>query len=123
MSTAVPRSPSVDVAHFRADLREAGIEEMVGALLKTFVEDSPGRMAALELALNEGDAEQVRSAAHAFKSGAGTIRANLLAAHLQEMEETGRAGGLEAATLLIGQIRDEYLAVQRELATTIADAG
>jgi HPt (histidine-containing phosphotransfer) domain-containing protein len=80
-------------------------------------------MAALELALKEGVAEHVRSAAHAFKSGAGTIRANALAARLQELETAGRSGSLEATTPLIGQIRDEYLAVQRQLTTTIADAG
>jgi hypothetical protein len=38
--------PRVDVERFRADLREGGVEEMLGILLDTFVQDCPARLAA-----------------------------------------------------------------------------
>lgn len=123
ISPTAPRRPSVDVAHFGADLREAGIEEMLGPLLKTFAEDSPGKLAALELALAARDADAVRSAAHAFKSGAGTVRANHLAELLQSLELDARTTDVETTAKMLEQIRAEHLAVHRELALAIANAG
>jgi HPt (histidine-containing phosphotransfer) domain-containing protein len=110
--------PHVDLARFRTDLREAGVEEIIGTLLQTFVEDAPARFAALERAVKERNPKAVESAAHAFKSGAGTIRATVLADGLAQAEATGRTGNLESMTALLEQIRHEYLAVVRELEAT-----
>jgi HPt (histidine-containing phosphotransfer) domain-containing protein len=97
------------------DLREAGVEDIIGVLIKTFVQDAPARFAALEQAVKDGSAKAIESAAHAFKSGAGTIRATVLAEGLGKAEATGHAGNLESMTGLLEQIRREYLAVVREL--------
>jgi HPt (histidine-containing phosphotransfer) domain-containing protein len=109
--------PRVDVERFRTDLRDAGIEDMIGTLLATFVEDSPLRFAALEQAVQQGNSKAIESAAHAFKSGAGTIRATFLADGLAATEATARAGKLEPVAALLEQIRNEYLAVVRQLET------
>ena len=106
------------MARFRLDLREAGVEDIIEALLQTFVQDAPARFAALEQAVKEGSAKAIESAAHAFKSGAGTIRATLLAEGLRKAEATGHGGNLESMTGLLEQIRHEYLAVVRELGAT-----
>ena len=100
------------------DLREAGVEDIIGALIQTFVQDAPARFAALEQAVKDGSAKAIESAAHAFKSGAGTIRATLLAEGLGKVEATGRAGNLQSMTGLLEQIRHEYLAVVIELNAT-----
>jgi HPt (histidine-containing phosphotransfer) domain-containing protein len=105
----------VDLQRFRGDLRKAGIEEMVGTLLKTFMEDCPARFAALEQAVQQGNAKAIESAAHAFKSGAGTIHATLLADALAAMEAAAHAGRLESIGLSFEEIRTEHLAVLREL--------
>jgi HPt (histidine-containing phosphotransfer) domain-containing protein len=110
--------PRVDVERFRASLRDGGIEDMLESLLCTFVQDSSLRFAALEQAVQEGNAKAVESAAHAFKSSAGTIRATFLAEGLGEAEAAARAGRLEAATELLERIRNEYRAVLRELEAT-----
>jgi HPt (histidine-containing phosphotransfer) domain-containing protein len=107
----------VDIERFRADLREGGVEEMLGILLDTFVQDCPARLAALEQAVREGNPKTIESAAHAFKSGAGTVRATVLADGLREVEAAGRSGNLAAVAGLLEQIRTEYLAVLRELET------
>lgn len=75
-SSKAARPPSrVDLERFRADLSEAGVEEMLGDLLATFAEDAPIRFAALKQAARDRDPKAIERAAHAFKSGAGTIRA------------------------------------------------
>ena len=107
--------PCVDVERFRADLREGGVEEMLEILLDTFVQDCPGRLAALEQAAREGNPKTIETAAHAFKSGAGTVRASVLADGLREVEAAGRSGNLESVPQLLEQIRAEYVAVLREL--------
>jgi HPt (histidine-containing phosphotransfer) domain-containing protein len=105
----------VDVERFRADLREAGVEEMIGTLLDTFVEDAPRRFAALEQATKSQDAKAVEAAAHAFKSGAGTIRATSLADLLAQVETAARTGRLDIVSDLLETIRYEYLVVMGEL--------
>jgi HPt (histidine-containing phosphotransfer) domain-containing protein len=111
-------APHVDLARFRTDLREAGVEDIIETLLHTFVQDAPARFAALEQAVKDGSAKAIESAAHAFKSGAGTIRATLLAEGLGKAEATGNAGNLESMTGLLELIRHEYLAVVSELNAT-----
>jgi HPt (histidine-containing phosphotransfer) domain-containing protein len=107
----------VDVKRFRADLREGGVEEMVGALLATFAHDCPERFAALEQVVKQGNAKAIENAAHAFKSGAGTVRATFLAEALGNIETAARTGSLDSIRDLLQQVRDEYLAVVRELTT------
>ena len=111
-------APCIDVDRFRADLAEAGVEEMIGDLLDTFAQDCPGRMAALELAVQEQDFKAIESAAHAFKSGAGTVRATFLADCLGRAEAAARAGDLESVGGLLVQIRTECQAVLHELAAS-----
>jgi HPt (histidine-containing phosphotransfer) domain-containing protein len=95
---------------------------MVEALLQTFVEDCPGRLAALEKAVQEGHATAIESAAHAFKSGAGTIRASVLAERLALVEAAAHAGRLESIGVLLDQVREEHVAVLRQLKTTLNQA-
>jgi HPt (histidine-containing phosphotransfer) domain-containing protein len=108
-------APHVDVARFRTDLCAAGVEDIIETLLQTFVDDAPARFAALEQAVAQGNPKAVESAAHAFKSGAGTIRATVLAEGLAQAEATGRAGNLQPMTALLEHIRQEYLSVVTEL--------
>ena len=95
---------------------------MVDALLETFVEDCPSRFAALEKAVQDGDAKVIESAAHAFKSGAGTIRASVLAERLALVEAAAQSGRLESIGVLLDQVRDEHAAVLRQLKTTLNQA-
>lgn len=91
---------------------------MVEALLRTFVEDCPARFAALEKAVQE-DAKAIESAAHAHKSGSGTIRASVLAERLAFAEAAAHSGPLESITVLLERVRSEHVAVVRQLKTTL----
>jgi HPt (histidine-containing phosphotransfer) domain-containing protein len=116
-------NPRVDVERFRADLREGGVEEMLAILLETFVQDCPGRLADLERSVKDGNPKQIESAAHAFKSGAGTVRATVLANALRELEAAGRSGNLTGVGGLLQHVRTECGAVLRELETVPRRAG
>jgi HPt (histidine-containing phosphotransfer) domain-containing protein len=88
---------------------------MLAILLDTFVQDCPARLEALERAVKDGSAKAIESAAHAFKSGAGTVRATVLAECLREVEAASRGGNQAAIGGLLEHVRAEYLAVLGEL--------
>ena len=97
------------------DLSDAGVEDMLDALLGTFAQDCPARLAALEQAVQAGNANEIASAAHAFKSGAGTVRATFLAEYLGRTETAARTGDLDSVSGLLDQIRSECHEVLGEL--------
>jgi PAS domain S-box-containing protein len=110
-----PRAPNaeapVDLDAFRAEMREAGVEEAVDAILDTFVQSAGERITALTAALALGEAEAIKRAAHAFKSSAGTIGAKRLAALLQEFEALAEAGDVARARALAERFAEESAAV------------
>ena len=59
-----------DLGAVHAALRETGVEEMLDMLVASFLQDAPGRLAAIDDAVRAGDGERVRQAAHAYKSPA-----------------------------------------------------
>jgi PAS domain S-box-containing protein len=92
-----------DVEGFRANMREAGVEHAVQEILDAFVADAPARNAAIAAAVASGRAEEIRSAAHVFKSSAGAIGARSLATQLSELEVAGQENRIaDAATLAAG---------------------
>src|SRR2546430_6492571 len=91
--------PAVDLAAFRATMREAGAEEAVDGILETFMEHVAGHLDALEQAVTSGETATIGKTAHAFKSAAGSIAAHRLAAALQALEQAGRAGAIDTARL------------------------
>jgi CheY-like chemotaxis protein len=103
-------APPVDLEGFRASLREGGVEEMLGEIVRQFQHDAPSRLAALDLAVGQHNAKAVNRAAHAFKSSAGTIRAGRLETALGAMEAAGRAGNLESAVSLLDAVHAEQAA-------------
>ena len=110
-----PASPShdapVDLDAFRREMREAGVEEAVDAILDTFVQSAGERIATLSAALASGEGDAIKRAAHAFKSSAGTIGAKGLAALLQQVEVLAEAGDLSQARALGERFAQESAAV------------
>ena len=114
-AAAAPPSPApdapVDLDTFRRDMREAGVEEAVDAILDTFVESAGERIGALTTALASGEAQAIKRAAHVFKSSAGTIGAKRLAALLQQLEVLAEAGDVAQARALSERFAQESAAV------------
>ncbi len=101
----------VDLDAFRREMRAAGVEEAVDAILDTFVQSAGERIAALSAALASGEATAITHAAHAFKSSAGTIGAKNLAALLQQVEALAEAGDVAQARALAERFAKESAAV------------
>jgi len=96
MAMNEPSTPSaIDTADLRIFLRESGLEdEDLRDLFELFLEDAPSHLDALRAAAEAGDPAALGSAAHAFKSPSALIRANRLAALLESIEQSGRAGAV-----------------------------
>ena len=97
---------SVAIEGLRAELRDAGAEDALSAVLTVFVGDAPVRMKAINEAIASGEAQQIQRAAHAYKSSAGTIRAAELADRLNDLESTAKIGDMTEVIT----IRDRVLA-------------
>jgi PAS domain S-box-containing protein len=93
MKAIVEAVEDVDVEGLRAELRDAGAEDALGAVLSVFVGDAPSRLSAIIDAVAAHDMEGIARGAHAYKSSAGTIRALELASLLQKMEAGAKDGG------------------------------
>jgi signal transduction histidine kinase/DNA-binding response OmpR family regulator len=111
-----PRDPPVDLDGLRHSMREGGVEDVVDQMLEIFVRDAVERLAALEAAVESRNAEDIRFAAHAFKSPAAAVHAKRLAGLLADAEQAGREDDTDAATVLLPQVRDESGTVLQYLA-------
>ena len=104
-------SPPVDLEAFRAEMRKAGIEEVVPVALDTYREEATENGERLEAAIGCADPVEIAQASHAMRSGAGVIKARALAGLLQEMETAGHEGDLEATRALIEPVRSQAAGV------------
>ncbi len=107
--------PPVDMDELVRIMRDAGIEDTVGPILKIFIDDAPARMSALEEAASRGDSKGMVAAAHVFYSSSGSVKADVLAGILKEIEKSGMAGDGATAAGLVAEARREYDAVAQFL--------
>ena len=100
--------PAVDAAVL-ARLAESmgGDDAFVAELIEQFVTDSPALVEAARRGLEEGDADEVRRAAHTLKSNAATFGANELADRSSRLETDAKAGALDDGLERIQAIDDE----------------
>jgi CheY-like chemotaxis protein len=88
----------------RATLGEEGAEQLVDA----FVAEAPKLISALGSALDRGDAEALRLAAHTLKSNAATFGATALSETTAVLERLGADGSFDGAAELIARAEREY---------------
>jgi HPt (histidine-containing phosphotransfer) domain-containing protein len=98
-------------------MRAAGIEEIVEPMLELFVTEAAKGMAVLSSALAEEDLDALGRAAHSMKSSAGNVRANALAAVLQELESAALRGDGAGAAGIMGGVQTEHAAAIAYLAS------
>ena len=109
-----------DVEALRAELRDAGAEDALGAVLTVYVGDAPIRMAVIDDAIAAGDMHRIERAAHAYKSSAGTIRAGELTELLQDLERTAKIEDVTELTALRDRINAAHEGVVAQLRTWLA---
>ena len=106
-----PLPQPVDLEGFRAEMREAEVEEVVPLTLDTYREEAIDHLTRLEEAVAAEDSAATAKVAHAMKSAAGAIKATYLAELLLELECAGKNGTLEPIHALIEPVRTEINAV------------
>jgi HPt (histidine-containing phosphotransfer) domain-containing protein len=81
----------------RQELGEGGNGALVGQLVDTYVDQTPGQLAALGEALERGDAPAVKAAAHALRGSSSSLGATRLTALCGELEELASSDSLHGA--------------------------
>jgi HPt (histidine-containing phosphotransfer) domain-containing protein len=96
-------------------LTESGQPDVATQVLGLFVQDAPARLAAIDAAVETGDAARLQRSAHALKGAAGTIGATALHDACRELEELGRQNTLAAAQAAVALMHHEYKRVKAEI--------
>jgi HPt (histidine-containing phosphotransfer) domain-containing protein len=82
--------------------------EFLEELLGDYFDDSPNQLSEMQRALNEGDAERFRRAAHSLKSNSANFGARKLADSCRELEEMGKSATLSGAGDVLARAKLEY---------------
>lgn len=83
------------------------LAEAFAVLLETYLEDSEQRMGEIGDALERGDLERLRRAAHALKGSGANVGAAALAALCGELEDAATAGTADGLRALVERVRVE----------------
>ncbi len=92
-----------------------GERELLVELIDSFLETGPPLVERLRQGLAQGNAAEVRAAAHTLKSSSKDFGATRLAELCQQLEEMGKAGQLAGADELGRQVEAEYPLVHAAL--------
>ncbi len=83
-------------------------DEFVAEMIDTFIDDAPGLLQQIQRAATQGDADELRIAAHSLKSNSAEFGARVLYELCREMEAMGRAGTPGEAKPLADRAGAEY---------------
>jgi len=78
--------------------RVGGDRQLLAEISRLFVDDAPGHLAKIQLALDTKDADMLRRAAHALKGAAANFEADSVVAAARVLEEIGRDSRFDDAT-------------------------
>ena len=84
-------------------------------IIAAYLEKSPDDLARLNKAVEAGDSEMLRVAAHSFKSSSYNLGAMKLAELCKVLEHRGRDNNLKKSEELLAQIEEAYLKVSQTL--------
>lgn len=102
------KPPGSSAAKF-ADLlaRVGGDEPLLQRMIRTFLRDTPKRIAAITAALRRKDAGELASLAHALKGSVSIFGAESARKFSQDLQDLGRAGNLVPAAALLNSLNEE----------------
>jgi HPt (histidine-containing phosphotransfer) domain-containing protein len=89
--------------------------DFIGELVETFFEEAPDLLAEMDRALEEGDAQAFRRAAHSLKSNSASFGAMEMATLARELEYLGRDGRLDDAGPKLDHLKVAYAQAVKEL--------
>jgi signal transduction histidine kinase/DNA-binding response OmpR family regulator/HPt (histidine-containing phosphotransfer) domain-containing protein len=98
------------------ELQVPGEPDLVAEFIRLFRDETPPLLAALRAGVGQGQADQVKKAAHTLKSSSANLGAHQMAALCAELEQRGRSGALEGTPALLAQLEQELERVSQALA-------
>jgi CheY-like chemotaxis protein/HPt (histidine-containing phosphotransfer) domain-containing protein len=98
------------------ELQVPGEPDLVAEFIRLFRDETPPLLAALRTGVGQGQADQVKKAAHTLKSTSANLGAHQMAALCAELEQRGRSGALEGTPALLAQLEQELERVSQALA-------
>ena len=91
------------------------MEDEFPVLIDTYLIDAVTRIKVLREALNEQDAETVRTTAHSFKGSSSNIGAAALAQLCLVIESSAHKGQLAGIESTLDEVEQEFIAVKQVL--------
>ena len=110
-----PNDVSLDSAALD-NLRELGGDEFLVEVVDTFLTDAPTLLTTLRRSLDEGNADELRRAAHTLKSNGATLGAESFTELCRELEQRAKSGQLAEAAELVDRVEREYELLRGALA-------
>ncbi len=104
----------IDMSAFE-ELKQTSGADFITELIDAFLEEAPKLIEELRSALQEGDSETFRRAAHSLKSNSATFGASRLSELAQELEVIGRQKRLGEVQGRIEVLESRYGDVASEL--------
>ncbi|MDH3237576.1 MAG: response regulator [Deltaproteobacteria bacterium] len=102
-------------------LENNGSKGLFGKVLSLYLSDSPKLVEGILSAVEEGDGESLRRAAHTLKSSSANVGATDLLELCRKVEEMARAGEIPASgDPLLGRLEEEYRSVREALSTILS---
>jgi CheY-like chemotaxis protein/HPt (histidine-containing phosphotransfer) domain-containing protein len=90
------------------NLRDLGGDDFLGEVIDAFLADAPQLLATLRSSLADGNADELRRAAHTLKSNGATLGADGFAELCRTLEQRAKAGELDGVSELVERIEHEY---------------
>jgi two-component system, sensor histidine kinase len=96
-------------------LDQAGSPSLVARVARAYLDDTPGRLESLRIAVEAADSQGVRLAAHGLKSSSLNVGASTLGALCRDLETQASRGSTVGARDLIDRIDREFSGVRTAL--------
>jgi two-component system, sensor histidine kinase and response regulator len=103
-------------------LQREGAPNLLHRVIKRYFDDSPRHLSGMRRALSDRVPDELRLAAHSFKSSSAYLGARALVELCQQMEAAGREGAFDGSEEILARIEAEYACVQRSLSVTLEGA-
>ena len=117
-----PGSSAVElsVLESRRGPQKVGEPDKLSRVVDLFIEDVPIQLAAMRLAVERGDSQEVEEKAHMLKGGSGYMGAARMAQMCARLEELGASGELSRVPELLDAVEREFGRVRPALRAAIA---
>jgi signal transduction histidine kinase/CheY-like chemotaxis protein len=108
-----PMQPGTNFAALVA--RIGGDGKLLKRMIRTFLRDTPKRLAGITAAIRRKDSETLASLAHALKGSVGIFAAEAARKHSQELQEFGRSNDLTNAAEVLVLLKEEIAKLEGNL--------